>query len=104
MWSAHDVAHHHHRRYSKLRLAELFERTGYAVELNSYFNSVLFPLIAASRLIGKLRRQDSADDAMPSELLNTMLEAVFGLEAGLIGRIPMPFGVSLVAVARRPTT
>lgn len=102
MWSAHDVAHHHFRRYSKPRLAELFERTGYTVQLHSYFNSLLFPAIAAARLIGKIRGRDSADDALPSAPVNAALEGVFGLEAGLIGRVPMPFGVSLVAVLRRP--
>jgi hypothetical protein len=31
-----------------------------------------------------------------------MLDKVFGIERGLIGRILLPFGVSLVAVVRRP--
>jgi hypothetical protein len=34
--------------------------------------------------------------------VNSVLDGLFGLEAGLIGRVPMPFGVSLVAVVRRP--
>ena len=40
---------------------------------------------------------------MPSARVNGVLERTFGLEAALIGRIPMPFGVSLIAVARRPS-
>ena len=102
MWSAHDVAHHHFRRYSRPRLAELFERAGYEAQLHSYFNSLLFPPIAAARLIGKIRGRDSADDALPGARVNAVLEAIFGLEAALIGRVPMPFGVSLVAVLRSP--
>jgi SAM-dependent methyltransferase len=102
MWSAHDVAHHHHRRYWKPQLAQLFARAGFEVQLHSYFNSLLFPAIAAARLIGKIRRHDSADDVLPSAAVNTLLERVFGLEAALVGRVPMPFGVSLVAVVRRP--
>jgi SAM-dependent methyltransferase len=102
MWSAHDAAHHHFRRYSKKQLEELFLRSGLEVQLLSYFNSLLFPLVAAARIAGKVRRKGSADDRLPSAPLNSLLDKIFGSEAGLIGRVPMPFGVSLVAVVRRP--
>ena len=102
MWSAHDAAHHHHRRYRKREIAALAREAGYDIELLSPFNSLLFPPIAAVRLIGRLRGDESSDDAMPGALVNKTLEAVFGLERELIGRVPMPFGVSLVAVLRRP--
>jgi len=102
MWTAHDVAHHHHRRYRKGEIAKLAEDAGYEIELNSPFNSLLFPPIAAVRLVGKLTGKDDSDDSMPSPLVNKTLDTVFGLERSLIGRVPMPFGVSLVAVLRRP--
>ncbi len=102
MWSAHDVAHHHHRRYCKTEIAALAQAAGYEVDLLSLFNTLLFPLIAAARLTHRLRGHDSADDALPARPINRMLEWIFGVEAGLIGRLPFPFGVSLVAVLRRP--
>jgi len=102
MWSAHDVAHHHFRRYTRSGLAKLFLQSGFEVQLLSYFNSLLFPPIAAARALNRARRHDSADDALPGATVNGLLNRVFGLEAGLIGRVPMPFGVSLVAVVRRP--
>ena len=102
MWSAHDAAHHHHRRYRKREIAALARAAGYDIELLSPFHSLLFPPLAAVRLIGRLRGDESSDDAMPGALVNKTLEAVFGLEHALIGRVPMPFGVSLVAVLRRP--
>jgi SAM-dependent methyltransferase len=101
MWSAHDVAHHHHRRYRKDEIRKLALASGYEIELLSPFNSLLFPPIAAVRLVGKLTGKDDSDDAMPSPLVNKTLDMVFGLERELIGRLPMPFGVSLVAVLRR---
>ncbi len=101
MWSAHDVAHHHHRRYRKQEIRKLAEDAGYSIDLLSPFNSLLFPPIAAVRLLGKLTGKDDSDDAMPSPVVNKVLDSVFGLERGLIGRLPMPFGVSLVAVLRR---
>ena len=102
MWSAHDAAHHHFRRYTKRQLAELFLRSGLEVQLLSYFNSLLFPLVAAARVAGKLTRKESADDRLPSAPVNAVLNTIVGLEACIIGRVPMPFGVSLVAVVRRP--
>lgn len=102
MWSAHDVAHHHHRRYRKREIRELAEDAGYEIELLSPFNSLLFPPIAAVRLFGKLTGKDDSDDAMPSAPVNKALDLIFGLERELVGRVPLPFGVSLVAVLRRP--
>jgi SAM-dependent methyltransferase len=101
MWTAHDSAHHHFRRYTKRHLGQLFRAAGYRVQLHSFFTPLLFPAIAGARLMGKLRGRESADDALPSPPVNAALEKVFGLEAGLIGRVPLPFGVSLVAVLRR---
>ena len=102
MWSAHDVAHHHHRRYRRSEIRKLALGVGFEIELLSPFNSLLFPPIAAVRLVGKLTGKDDSDDALPSAPVNKTLDTIFGLERGLIGRVPLPFGVSLVAVLRRP--
>ena len=102
MWSAHDVAHHHFRRYSKRELARVIREAGFEVQLLSFFNTLLFPLVAAARIAGKITRKESADDSLPGATVNAMLQKIFGLEAGMVGRTPMPFGVSLVAVVRRP--
>ena len=102
MWTAHDAAHHHHRRYRKRELEAVAQRSGFAIDLLSPFNSLLFPPIAAIRLLGKATGHESADDALPSKPVNAMLRSIFALERALIGRVPMPFGVSLVAILRRP--
>lgn len=102
MWSAHDVSHHHHRRYRKSQLREVATSAGFAVDLLSPFNTLLFPAVAAARIGGKLLRREAADDSMPSRPVNAVLKSVFSLEAPLIGRVPLPFGVSLIAVLRRP--
>ncbi len=101
MWTAHDAAHHHHRRYRKRALKAVALRAGFAIDLLSPFNSLLFPPIAAVRLLGKVTGRESADDAQPPKGANAVLRTIFGLERGLIGRVPMPFGVSLVAILRR---
>ncbi|MFL6775080.1 MAG: class I SAM-dependent methyltransferase [Sphingomicrobium sp.] len=102
MWSAHDVAHHHFRRYTRKQLEELFSKAGLDVQLLSHFNTLLYPLVAAARIFGKITRKEAADDRLPGDVVNGVLDKIFGLEARMIGRLPMPFGVSLVAIVRRP--
>ncbi len=102
MWTAHDEAHHHHRRYAPAEIAALAREAGLGVQLLSPFNSLLFPPIAAVRLLGKLTGKESADDRMPSAMVNGLFKTIFGLEKHLLGRLPLPFGVSLVAVLRNP--
>lgn len=98
MWSAHDVAHHHKRRYSRGSLREVAEAAGLRAERIGYFNSLLFPVAAAARILGRLTGRQSSDDKLPPRPLNQMLRSIFGLERHLIGRVPLPAGVSLFAV------
>ncbi len=102
MWSAHDTVHHHHRRYRQRELAALAKDAGLEIDLLSPFNTLLYPPIAAVRRLGQWRGKDESDDRMPAAPVNRLLSAVFGLERGLVGRIKLPFGVSLVAILRRP--
>jgi SAM-dependent methyltransferase len=99
MWSAHDVVNHHKRRYSKAALRRLIEGSPLRVEKLGYFNSLLFPLAVAERLSSKLRGKDNADVRLPAAPLNAALEAVFAAERHLVGRLPLPPGLSLFAVA-----
>ena len=103
LWSAHDVAHHHKRRYTARALSRVFEDAGFRVRYRSHFNTLLFPLIVAARAAGKLLGRESGDDAMPPRPLNSLLKALFASERHLLRRLRLPFGVSLALVAE-PTT
>lgn len=98
MWSAHDVAHHHFRRYDRAQLRRVIARAGLEPRLLSFFNSLLFPLAAAARIAGKVAGKTSSDDAIPAAPLNRLFTGIFGLERYLVGRVPLPAGVSIVAV------
>jgi SAM-dependent methyltransferase len=100
MWSAHDTVHHHYRRYNPGTLRAVAAEAGLKVDLLTHFNSLLFPLAAAVRIAGKLTGREEADDAQPPAPLNALFTAVFGLERHLVGRVPLPFGISLAAVLR----
>ena len=98
MWSAHDVAHHHKRRYSKRALRAVAEAAGLKVERIGFFNTLLFPLAAAVRLAGRVTGKSESDDKLPPRPLNALFRTVFGLERHLVGRVPLPAGVSLFAL------
>jgi len=100
MWSAHDVVNHHKRRYSKATLKAAIAAAGLAPSHFGYFNSLLFPLAAAARLAGRLTGKDDSDDSPPPGPVNALFETVFRLERHLVGRVPMPPGVSIVTLAR----
>jgi SAM-dependent methyltransferase len=99
MWSAHDVVNHHKRRYSKRRLRQLIESSPLRLDAIGYFNSLLFPAALAERLASKARGRDNAELALPPAPLNTALERTFAAERHLIGRLPLPVGLSMFAVA-----
>ena len=99
MWSAHDVVNHHKRRYTKRGLRSVVEASGLKLDLLSYFNSLLFPLAAATRLAVRIAGKEDEGDRLPPAPVNKTLEFLFGLERYAIGRVPFPPGVSLVAIA-----
>ena len=99
MWSAHDVVNHHQRRYSKAGFRKLIEGSPLKLEAIGYFNSLLFPVAVAERLASKARGKDEADLGLPAAPINQALERVFAAERFAIGRIPLPPGLSLFAVA-----
>jgi SAM-dependent methyltransferase len=98
MWSAHDAAHHHKRRYTATTFRRAFAESGFRVRHMSHFNSLLYPLIAAVRVAGRLTGREGGDDAMPSAPVNTLLEHVFAAERHWVTWGALPLGVSLLTV------
>jgi SAM-dependent methyltransferase len=99
MWSAHDTANHHKRRYSKTTLKALIEGSPLKLDKLGYFNSLLFPLAVAVRGVGKLTGREDSDDTLPPRPINALFEKLFELERYAVGRLPLPPGLSLFAVA-----
>jgi SAM-dependent methyltransferase len=99
MWSAHDVVNHHHRRYSKTTLDAAIRKAGLNHNGLRWFNSLLFPLAAASRIAGRMTGKDDSDDSPPPKPVNALFERIFRLERHLLGRVPLTPGVSIVTLA-----
>ena len=99
MWSAHDELNHHKRRYSKGELKRLIDRSPLKLDSIGYFNSLLFPLAVGARMAAKLTGRGGDDDALPPKPVNYAFERLFGAERLAIGKLPLPPGLSLFAVA-----
>ncbi len=103
LWSRHDELHHHHRRYRRAELLATVRASGLDPVLASHYNTLLYPALSGVRLTKNLLKSPHGDDAMPRlAIVNHALRKVFAAERLLIGRAPMPFGASLLVVARKP--
>jgi SAM-dependent methyltransferase len=103
LWSDWDVGLHHFRRYARPQLRALFPPAEWELLHLNYTNVPVFPAVW---LVRKWRKwfpakmqSDRAEDKIPAGWLNWLLRAQLVWLALL--RLPMPFGVSLVLVARR---
>ena len=103
LWSAHDEANGHYRRYTVDGLRRQVESAGFEVATVTYFNTLLFPVVLAVRMLGRLRPKRAASDVSEvSNPANDVLAGVFSLEKHLVGRLRLPVGVSALCFARKP--
>jgi SAM-dependent methyltransferase len=109
LWSPHDVANHHYRRYVRGMLAPAAREAGWEVERMTSFNSLLLAPAAVVRLSSRWR-QPVVDGNYKPELrlgpawLNTALEQAMRFEASWLAKgRTLPAGLSLLAVLRNPS-
>lgn len=103
LWSVHDELAHHKRRYNREELRASLVRAGLEPIFISYFNFLLFPAIALFRVLAAAFRtsRNVSDFSATPEILNAMLASILAAERFLLRLFPLPFGVSLIAVARK---
>lgn len=102
MWSKHDEALHHKRRYNKGQLRDTLESNGFTVERICYWNFFLFLPIVAMRLIKRsMKSQEVKTDVeeLPS-MANWFFKSLLRIESYLVPHLNLPIGVSLVCVGR----
>jgi SAM-dependent methyltransferase len=106
LWSYHDEANHHYRRYGRRMLRATAQRAGWSVERMTSFNTLLLAPAAAVRLVQRRRPhngQSPIDLQAGPAWLNDLLERPLALEASWLGQgHALPAGLSLLAILRRP--
>lgn len=97
---------HHRRRYRRGELRGKLDQAGFEVRRLTHFMAPLVPLLAVTRPLRRAVRGSGPPDK-EAELrlvpgVNEAMRAVLALERLLLKVAPLPFGSSLLAVARRP--
>jgi len=103
LWSEQDVLLHHRRRYTAPVLRSLMEITGFKIELMTYYNFILLPIIAGVRFAKRLLPSGTLSDELKahSPMLNSLLLRLFSSERYVIDRVSMPVGTSLLVIASK---
>jgi len=127
LWSPHDDAYHHKRRYRRPQFRERLEQAGFVVERVSYSTMTLFVPVFLLRRWRRLREgtsngaavaagasgtgpahgkeevQVASDFAVPfPRPVELLASAITSAEVALERHVNLPFGVSLLAVLRKP--
>jgi SAM-dependent methyltransferase len=107
LWSPHDEFLHHRRRYARGELQEKLARAGFEVVEAHGFNFLLLPFVALVRFLKRRRTPPGAAKGtdffeLPGPL-NAALAGLFVLEDWITRVVAVPFGVSLLVRARRPS-
>lgn len=106
LWSDWDVALHHFRRYDRPQLRALFPAAAWEIVHVNYTNVPIYPAVWWVRRWRAWRKnarpagdRTRSEDKLPPPVVNALLRTLFVRLAHL--RVPFPFGVSLLLVARR---
>jgi SAM-dependent methyltransferase len=108
LYANNDRVAHHQRRYTARGLRARLVEAGFPSPHVTYFNTLLFPAILPAVLTKKVteRIRDPGDATNLSvripPALNRGLAATMGSERHLLSRIRLPFGHSVIAIARAP--
>lgn len=101
----------HQRRYTVRGIRRKFREAGFEVTHASYINCFLFPIILPLLLLRKLREffivPAEDESRLNTEIqipgfLNDLCARIFSAERFVLRRGSLPFGHSLVLVARKP--
>jgi SAM-dependent methyltransferase len=105
LWSMHDVAVGHQRRYDAHSLRKNLLAAGFEIERLTFANMLLMPFIAAMRMTirrAKLNGRPIRSDLVKlPRVINSPLSALFMAEMRAVSRVNLPYGLSVIALARK---
>ena len=107
LWGPHDEINMHKRRYVPRQVAERIKEAGFVTGKLSYFNCFFFPAVVfirvARRVLSGGRLKPKSDLISLPALPNKVLELVFSSERFMLKYFNLPFGVSVLCAAMKPT-
>jgi SAM-dependent methyltransferase len=102
LWGAHDQAVQARHRYSRGEVEALLLGAGLEVVRSTYANFFLLPLLALRRTLDRVTSRDGSDLERLHPTIEKLFRCALSLEAGLIRRVSLPLGSSVLALARKP--
>jgi SAM-dependent methyltransferase len=102
LFSSKDISLKHYRRYTKDSLHKILKDHFHEIEF-TYFNFILFIPIAIIILFFKITKINFIDsvEKKPNFLINKIAFYIFALEAFLIKKIKLPFGMSILFFGKK---
>lgn len=102
LWGVQDDISNHRRRYTLASLTKVVREAGLEVERATYANITFFGPILLGRLLMRMTGfRPASENNLTVGFLNGVLGRIFGAEAKLLRHVNLPFGVSIICVARR---
>ena len=102
LWGLQDEVSQHRRRYRKAGLLAKVGDASLAPIRYYYFNYILFgPIWVARQLIRIFRIRVASENQINTPFMNRILAAVFALDTRTAGVLRIPFGVSIILIAKR---
>lgn len=90
-------------RYTAGEIKDKLRRTGFEIEHLSYANMLLFPVAMFKRIAERILppKQNGSDLTLNTSGINSILHSILGFEAPFVARTRLPFGLTIVTVARK---
>jgi SAM-dependent methyltransferase len=109
LWSQHDEANYHYRRYSRKKLLDGLKKSNFSILRTSYWNFSLFIPISFIRMLERFKSKKYADNAGKEDqlselpqIINKVLLYVLKIENSLLGKsLTYPYGLSVFAVGKK---
>jgi len=104
LWSTHDEALHHLRRYHSLEINQKLKDSGFKILKSTHFVAALFFPIALVRLLNNFirRRAYPKTHYLPlPKIINDLFTKILQIESKVIENVYLPVGTTLVVVAKK---
>ncbi|MEO8257039.1 MAG: class I SAM-dependent methyltransferase [Acidobacteriota bacterium] len=101
LWTSHDDFNHHVQRFTRRTFVRLVEGIGLEAVACRYFFFWTCPIKLLVRLKESVLRAPSERARVPAAMVNRALYGLSRLEEASLGRLPVPFGSSLLFIGRR---
>jgi SAM-dependent methyltransferase len=98
LWSALDEVAGHRCRFRRHQLAAKLAESRWELHHWTHYQALLFPLVLLARRVGSARLH--REERYPRAVVSRVLGAINALEVRLLGRRRVPWGSSLLALAR----